>query len=132
MKQSVEELVNHPRHYCNHPSGVEAIVVCRLLNFNLGNVFKYVFRRNDKEGERSLKSAMWYLDDHRLMGDNKHYKQAFEWVAKIAEHEPDVVAKQFYREFGIYIHHPTVGKMARLRGKLFQLIVRSEGKREPE
>ena len=29
--------VNHPKHYNSHPSGVEAIVICEHMPFNIGN-----------------------------------------------------------------------------------------------
>lgn len=56
--------VNHPRHYTSHPSGVEAIQVCRHMNFNLGNVIKYIWRAGLKSSKiEDLKKARWYLDD---------------------------------------------------------------------
>ncbi|MDD7383601.1 MAG: DUF3310 domain-containing protein [Peptoniphilaceae bacterium] len=56
------EMVNHPDHYnCN---GIEVIDIIEAfnLNFNLGNVIKYVLRA-DKKGNRNedLNKAMWYL-----------------------------------------------------------------------
>ena len=38
------DLVNHPPHYKNHPSGVECIEITRHMNFNLGNAVKYIWR----------------------------------------------------------------------------------------
>lgn len=34
------DLVNHPPHYTNHPSGVECITVVEHMGFNLGNAIK--------------------------------------------------------------------------------------------
>mgnify|MGYP000545164857 CR=1 FL=1 len=51
------EKVNHPKHYNNHPSGVEAIDVIQYMNFCLGNAFKYVYRYKDKNGLEDLKKA---------------------------------------------------------------------------
>lgn len=66
-------------HYNNHPSGVEAIEVCRCLNFNVGNAFKYVYRRGDKleSGmtpaevvQKDLDKALWYIrDEHNFCVD---------------------------------------------------------------
>ena len=56
--------VNHPAHYISHPSGIECIQITRWMNFNLGNVIKYVWRAGNKENAiEDLKKARWYLDD---------------------------------------------------------------------
>jgi hypothetical protein len=58
--------VNHPPHYNSHPSGIEAIVITRHHNFNVGNVIKYLWRAGLKDGAPSLqdlKKAQWYLND---------------------------------------------------------------------
>lgn len=58
--------VNHPKHYTQHPSGVECIEVTRHMNFNLGNAVKYVWRAGLKDEAPSiqdLEKAAWYLND---------------------------------------------------------------------
>lgn len=60
------EQVNHPDHYNSHPSGVECIDIVRHMNFNLGNVVKYVWRAGMKESAptiQDLEKAAWYLAD---------------------------------------------------------------------
>lgn len=60
------EAVNHPDHYNEHPSGVECITIVRHMNFNLGNVVKYVWRAGLKDKTptiQDLKKAAWYLND---------------------------------------------------------------------
>ena len=54
--------VNHPKHYTNHPSGVECIQITEHMNFNLGNAMKYIWRAGEK-GDRlvDLLKAQWYL-----------------------------------------------------------------------
>lgn len=57
--------VNHPNHYCNHPSGIECIQITEHMNFCLGNAFKYIWRadlKHDDDGIKDLKKARWYLD----------------------------------------------------------------------
>lgn len=54
--------VNHPKHYNNHPSGVECITITEHMNFNLGNVIKYIWRTDHKNGLEDLKKAKWYLE----------------------------------------------------------------------
>jgi hypothetical protein len=54
--------VEHPAHYSEHPSGVEAIDICGDMNFCLGNAFKYMFRHEYKNNPiEDLKKARWYL-----------------------------------------------------------------------
>jgi hypothetical protein len=54
--------VNNPRHYTNHPSGVECIDVTEHMNFNLGNAIKYIWRAGEKGNElEDLQKAEWYI-----------------------------------------------------------------------
>ena len=55
------EAVNHPKHYNTHPSGVECIQITEHMSFNLGNVIKYLWRYEGKNGVEDLNKAMWYL-----------------------------------------------------------------------
>lgn len=60
------DIVNHPAHYTTHPEGVECIQITRYMNFNLGNVVKYLWREGLKNSTvplDDLKKARWYLDD---------------------------------------------------------------------
>lgn len=72
----MKENVNHPQHYNEHPSGVECIDIVRHMNFNLGNVIKYLWRAGLKEGNadiQDLEKAKWYLEDEikRIKGRGK-------------------------------------------------------------
>ena len=61
MPQS-DNPVNHPKHYTAHPSGVECIQITEWMNFNLGNVFKYIWRAGEKGDHlTNLLKAQWYL-----------------------------------------------------------------------
>lgn len=70
---SVEDLVNHPKHYSSHPSGVECIQITRHMNFNLGNAFKYIWRAGLKTDDavQDLEKSVWYIQDEirRLKGE---------------------------------------------------------------
>ena len=56
--------VNHPKHYTDHPSGIEAIEITRHMGFNLGNALKYIWRCDlKKDAIEDLKKAIWYLED---------------------------------------------------------------------
>lgn len=66
--------VNHPKHYTNHPSGVEAIEITEHFNFNKGNAIKYIWRSADKGKEvEDLRKARWYIDREiaRLLNGEK-------------------------------------------------------------
>lgn len=64
--------VNSPKHYTQHPSGVECIEITRHHDFNTGNAMKYLWRAGlkkdysmddlDKEIE-DLEKACWYIQD---------------------------------------------------------------------
>lgn len=59
------EAVNHPQHYGGEGNPYEAIkvIIAHDLNFNRGNVIKYVLRAGKKENEiEDLKKAMFYLN----------------------------------------------------------------------
>lgn len=55
------DMVNHPPHYKQHPSGVECIDITEHFNFNIGNAIKYLWRSEHKNGLEDLKKAEWYI-----------------------------------------------------------------------
>lgn len=63
MHEPKSDPVNHPAHY--KVGGIETIdfIEAKQLNYNLGNVVKYVTRA-DHKGNRleDLEKARWYLD----------------------------------------------------------------------
>ncbi len=73
-KNSSDDRVNHPSHYTwlKKLCGIEVIDITRHMNFNLGNVIKYVLRSGHKSEEgmsdkqkriEDLKKAVFYLND---------------------------------------------------------------------
>lgn len=55
--------INHPDHYNTGRFEVIDVIDDWKLNFELGNVIKYVARAGHKENTiEDLKKAMWYLD----------------------------------------------------------------------
>ena len=54
--------VNHPKHYCSHPSGVECIDITEHYDFCIGNAIKYLWRAG-------LKSEQGYLDTSKEIED---------------------------------------------------------------
>ena len=91
LREEKKELINHPSHYGGDTT-YEAIKVNNAeklindfslamntfssigLNFNLGNVVKYIARAGQKQGEselKDLKKAVWYLNDYiKLLEEN--------------------------------------------------------------
>ena len=60
--KSVKEIVNHPKHYNEHPSGIECITIVEWFNFNIGNALKYLWRAGLKNNlVDDLKKALWYV-----------------------------------------------------------------------
>src|SRR5688500_11090020 len=56
------DLVNHPAHYTQHPSGVECITVTEHFNFNVGNAIKYLWRAGLKnDAVEDLRKAEFYV-----------------------------------------------------------------------
>jgi hypothetical protein len=116
--QDEPEMVNHPKHYNNHPSEVECIDIAEVMEFNPGNAFKYVYRRFDKNSlEKDLQKAIWYCEreEARLIVLTKTPYQAtaqghIKWrsnnnyglyhmnlTKKVLEAEPNEDARELYR-----------------------------------
>ena len=54
--------VNHPKHYTEHPSGIECIQITEHMDFNLGNALKYIWRCDlKKDAVEDLRKAQWYI-----------------------------------------------------------------------
>lgn len=71
-QNKVADMVNHPLHYCSHPSGIECITITRHYCFSIGNAIKYLWRAGlkkdasleDKQKEiEDLEKSIWYIND---------------------------------------------------------------------
>jgi hypothetical protein len=63
LRPDSHDPVNRPKHYTNHPSGIECIQITEHMGFNLGNALKYIWRcdlKQDAVGD--LKKAVWYIN----------------------------------------------------------------------
>lgn len=63
--------VEHPSHYCQHPSGIECIEITEHYDFCIGNAIKYLWRAGlksdsgmtDREKKiEDLRKAIWYIN----------------------------------------------------------------------
>ena len=59
---SKPDVVNFPKHYTSHPSGVECIQITEHMGFVLGNALKYIWRADLKNGVEDLEKAKWYIE----------------------------------------------------------------------
>ena len=63
LSSSSHDPVNHPKHYTEHPSGIECIQITEHMGFNLGNAMKYVWRADLKHNAvEDLQKAVWYIN----------------------------------------------------------------------
>jgi hypothetical protein len=63
MEHNFQELVNHPSHYNKGKIEVIDAIEDWCLNFNLGNVIKYVARAEHKGNKlEDLKKAQFYIN----------------------------------------------------------------------
>lgn len=61
--QKIDDNVNNPPHYTNHPSGIECIQITEHMGFNLGNALKYIWRCDLKrDAVEDLKKSAWYIE----------------------------------------------------------------------
>ena len=64
--------VNHPKHYTDHPSGVECIQITEHMGFCLGNAIKYIWRADLKhDAIEDLNKAKWYIEREILRRTNQ-------------------------------------------------------------
>ena len=65
MKEE-EDVVNHPKHY--NQAGIECIDAIKAAtgdgfeNYLQGNIIKYIWRYQYKNGVEDLKKAQWYIN----------------------------------------------------------------------
>ena len=79
----MKDRVNSPEHYTwlKNLCGIEVIDITRHMNFNLGNVVKYVLRAGHKTEQglsskekkiEDLEKAAYYINDEISRIKNKH------------------------------------------------------------
>lgn len=78
----VDDAVNHPNHYTQHPSGVECISIIEHMTLNVGNAVKYLWRAGLKDNTpmvQDLEKARWYIDREisRLKAQKEKVREAY-------------------------------------------------------
>ena len=59
------EFIDHPKHYNNHPAGVECIDIIEWMTWNIGTAMKHLWRAGLKPGVsaiQDLRKAIWYIE----------------------------------------------------------------------
>ena len=58
----MNDIVNNPKHYTNHPSKIECIQITEHMGFCLGNAIKYLWRADLKGNAiQDLEKAIFYI-----------------------------------------------------------------------
>ena len=79
------DVINHPQHYTLGKIEVIDFIEDKGLNFNLGNVVKYVVRSGHKKSSgksmeakalEDLKKARWYIDREIMIREKGMNKDA--------------------------------------------------------
>ena len=88
------EHVNHPKHYNQHPAGIECIDIIRHYTCDIANAIKYLWRaglkpemgKEDAEKEiEDLKKALWYIEDYQESTRNH----------SVSENTPELIDSYF-------------------------------------
>jgi sRNA-binding protein len=80
--------VNNPKHYTEHPSGVECIDVTEHMCFNLGNAMKYIWRCDLKaDAIEDLEKTVWYVEREIAKRKTEVAKKIAKKAAKKAENK---------------------------------------------
>lgn len=102
------EHVNHPKHYNQHPNGIECIDIIRHYTCDIANALKYLWRAGlkqevgmeDMEKEKEdVEKAIWYVEDF--------YKHYHDFHCK--EKMYDEMSSLVYTEVGYFAEQITEG-----------------------
>ena len=62
-EMSGDNVVEHPKHYTSHPSGIECIEITKHFNFCLGSAIKYIWRADSKGNDiQDLRKAKQFIE----------------------------------------------------------------------
>jgi hypothetical protein len=132
QSEDPNERVDHPRHYNQHPSGIECIELIEHLPANLANAVKYIWRCGLKATEtplRDLKSARWYTkrEEERIelyeLYEESSRKTDVVWRALVYR-----IMKQENGLLGEYLSHLLHGDIDEMLYVLDSAIQELEGK----
>lgn len=93
MTKIQNDNVNHPKHYTQHPSGVECCDISQWLSGCLAQAFQYVWRagsKADNPKEQDLEKAIFWIKKELLIPYDDAYAISFGQTVllhKVLEHE---------------------------------------------
>jgi hypothetical protein len=93
----------NPNHYKSHPSGVECITITEHMGFNLGNVIKYTWRADLKNGLEDLEKATWYLEREIAKRKKQEEKEKQDAVFAVPTPSPGAWAPLSESEMAEYL-----------------------------
>ena len=90
---SSNDPVNNPKHYTDHPSGIECIQITEHMGFCLGNAIKYIWRADLKnDAIEDLEKAKWYIE-RELAKRRKPEQDSDKWWKSSQAHLEALVIK---------------------------------------
>ena len=121
--------VNHPKHYTQHPSGVECCDISKWLSGCLAQAFQYVWRagsKADNPKKQDLEKAIFWINKELTIPYDKASTIPFEQTVlldKVLQHETGYkhdALKAIY-----FANHFTCFSTERGRSRLLQNAVES-------
>lgn len=114
------------KRYNNHPSGIEAKEIIRLLPFQLANVYKYVIRRNDKGTHKEdLEKALEYLKWEKEKPSTRNMRSIdieFDKLELVIDAEPSEIVNYFLNNFYAYLYTSDAGYLDDMERAIKELI----------
>lgn len=86
------DMVNHPKHYNSHPSGIECVDLNEHMSGNLAAAFKYLWRAGLKGAEaQDQQKAAWYLRREAARLQQRHTEAPAARMERLAHYLVEVV-----------------------------------------
>lgn len=134
MSETNFDIIQKAAHYNQSP--VECIIIIRDYSFNIGNAFKYIFRKDFKGNEvQDIKKSIYYIQDeinkrkkysvlHRIPNIFKYfgYKKRIKLIEKVSDSiDNDLIALSFillnradYFQFDVFFLESVKGLLEEL------------------
>lgn len=100
---AIDDVVNHPKHYNTHPSGIECVEYLELLPGNLAHVCVYVWRHEHKGRPiEDLEKALWFLR-REVRRSLSEQQEATKFLQIVDRYQPGVRAEERLRPLQPFI-----------------------------
>lgn len=81
----INDAVNNPKHYDGGMTDIKCIMFVRVLKFDTGNAFKYIWRAGAKDDKiQDMDKALYYLNDAIEYGIKEDMKHLIPFLPKSA------------------------------------------------